>query len=90
MARANRVPDGGIEVWHCRWGWPIKTAGVTQEVDRALTRAVAAIDWTRLVVEADERHTLRGQSPACWIANWQTKGDDVRVEQGPGNARNPQ
>jgi hypothetical protein len=67
----------------------MKVAGVTQEVDWALTRAVAAIDWTRLVVEADEPHTLRGQSPGCWIANLQTKGDDVRVEQGPGNARNP-
>jgi hypothetical protein len=46
----------------------MRMTGVTQEVDWALTRAVAAIDWTRLVVKEDEPHTLPYQSRECWQA----------------------
>jgi hypothetical protein len=48
--------------------WPMRRAGITQDVERALTRRLLrmpAIDWTRLVVGADEPHTVSSSTLFC-------------------------
>jgi hypothetical protein len=48
--------------------WPMRAAGTTQVVERALTRrllVMPVIDWTRLVVGADEPHTVSSSTLSC-------------------------